>query len=151
MRKKKLEITDKKEIEAVIQEAQMCRLGLCKGGVPYVVPMNFGYKDDSFYFHTGIQGLKIDYLEENKKVCVQLDVGCEVERGPTPCKFNMKYKSVIAFGDAVLIQGIDEKKEALRIITGHYAHETTDIPEDRLENLAVIKITVSSITGKKRQ
>ena len=38
MRKKKLEVTDKKEIESIIQEAEVCRLGLCTGGTPYIVP-----------------------------------------------------------------------------------------------------------------
>ena len=113
--------------------------------------MNFGYKDDCFYFHTGAKGQKIDYLKANNKVCVQLDVGCEVERAPLACKFYMKYKSVIVFGEADFIEEVGEKKKALHIIMAHYSDETYDFPDELVEKVAVIKMSVDSMTGKKRQ
>ena len=33
------------------RSCQVCRLGLCDGGEPYVVPLCFGYDGEALYFH----------------------------------------------------------------------------------------------------
>ena len=45
MRRKDKEILDKKEIESIIKKAGVCRLGLSDNNIPYIVPLNFGYRD----------------------------------------------------------------------------------------------------------
>ena len=37
------EITDIIEIDAVLNDAQMCRIALLDGDKPYIAPMLFGY------------------------------------------------------------------------------------------------------------
>ncbi len=49
VRRKEKEIVDRTEMEAVINEARVCRMGMCDGRLPYIVPLCFGYADDTFY------------------------------------------------------------------------------------------------------
>ena len=42
MRKANREIRDRDAVLAIIEEALVCRIGLADGGMPYIVPMNFG-------------------------------------------------------------------------------------------------------------
>ena len=45
MRRKEKEITDKNQIEKILEESPVCRLAMVDGDKPYMVPMNFGYRD----------------------------------------------------------------------------------------------------------
>jgi len=149
MRNKKREVSDRGEIESFIREAKVCRLGLCQGDTPYVVPLNFGYKDGCFYFHGALEGRKIDMIKNNNKVCVEIDVGCKLIEAELPCKWSTHYKSAIAFGRAFLIEDFAEKKKALEIILGHYSPKAYEYPAELVDKVAVIKVQVESMTGKK--
>ena len=59
MRRKEKEITDKKEIEKVLQESNVCRLAMVDGDKPYMVPMNFGYRDACLFFTVQKRGEKL--------------------------------------------------------------------------------------------
>ncbi len=52
MRRKDREITDRAEIDAVLNEATVCRIGLADNGEPYVVPVCFGYDGTFLYLHS---------------------------------------------------------------------------------------------------
>lgn len=63
MRRKEKEITKKSEIEAVINKALVCRLGLSDNNIAYIVPLCFGYKGDTIYVHGALKGQKINCLK----------------------------------------------------------------------------------------
>ncbi|OQY42446.1 MAG: pyridoxamine 5'-phosphate oxidase, partial [Desulfobacteraceae bacterium 4572_87] len=42
---------ERKEIESTILAAKVCRLGFSDGNQPYIIPMSFGYRDNTLYFH----------------------------------------------------------------------------------------------------
>ena len=65
IRRKDKEITDSREIEAVIEKATVCRLGLVDRGEPYIVPVNFGYERNAIYFHSALEGRKVELIKRN--------------------------------------------------------------------------------------
>ena len=43
--------TDKEQIESIIRQSDVCFVGMADtDGTPYVLPMNFGYKDGVIYY-----------------------------------------------------------------------------------------------------
>ena len=68
MRRKDKEITDIKSIEKIIQKSKVCRLGLSLNDTPYIVPVCFGYRAKTLYFHSAQEGKKIDIIKKNKKL-----------------------------------------------------------------------------------
>ena len=66
-----------------------------------------------------------------------------------PCRWSAKYRSIIGFGTAFVIEDLHEKSTALNIITEHYGSNRVDFSEEELENVGIIKIQIDSITGKK--
>jgi uncharacterized protein len=44
MRRTDNAMTRQEEIEALIEEAMVCRIGLCNRDEPYVIPVCFGYE-----------------------------------------------------------------------------------------------------------
>ncbi len=71
MRKKEREITDIREIEQVIAGADICRIGFVDGDEPYIVPVSFGYEDNAIYFHSALEGRKVNLIKKNSKVCFE--------------------------------------------------------------------------------
>ncbi len=149
MRRSEKEITDIKDIEAVIQKAICCRIGLVDGDEPYVVPVNFGYKDKALYFHGASEGRKIDLIKKNNKLCFELEVNVEVTRAEEPCRWGMKYRSVIGVGKAHILEGDKAKTDGLRIITSHYTQGEFTFPKDSLDKATVIRVDIEKLTGKK--
>ena len=149
MRRKDLEMADRAEVEAIIAEAMVCRLAMCDGNQPYIVPLSFGYRDDALYFHCAMQGRKLDILATNNRVCFEMDVGLELKRGDSACNSGMKYGSVIGFGTATVIDDPSEKAAALDIIVEHYSVSPDEYPDALLKVTKVIKVEIESITGKK--
>ncbi len=149
MRRSDKEVADKKEIDSIIKSAPVCRLGLCEGDQPYVVPVCFGYEAGRIYIHSHPGGKKMEILRKNPKVCIEIDSGIEPVPAQYPCNWSMKYRSVIAFGTCRILSGEDEKKHALTIILEHYGVEKEEIPDFSPDGVDVISIDIETITAKK--
>ncbi|MFQ5891627.1 MAG: pyridoxamine 5'-phosphate oxidase family protein [Candidatus Methanofastidiosia archaeon] len=149
MRRKDKEIKDKNVIESIIKKATVCRIALSKNNIPYIVPVIFGYKDNCLYIHSATKGKKIDIIKKNNNICFELDVDKELIESQTPCKWSMKYYSVIGFGKAFFIDGFEEKRRALNIIMKHYSGNSHEFPENSIKDTAIIKVEIESMTGKK--
>jgi hypothetical protein len=61
----------------------------------------------------------------------------------------MKYRSVIGFGKAELVEDIESKRRALNIIMQNYLEGSFEYPEESIENTVIIKVEIESMTGKK--
>ena len=150
MRRKDKEITDKEEIESIIERATVCRIGLSEDNLPYVIPVNFGYKNNNIYFHSAPMGKKIDMLKKNNNVCFEIDIDHEILISDDKCNSSMKYRSVIGYGKAILVDDLNEKRVVLNIIMNHYTtKDSHDYNERILKKMAIIKIEIDSMTGKK--
>ena len=148
MRKKDKQISDVAGIENVLSRATVCRLGLCADNRPYIVPLCFGYEDNALYFHCAGQGEKLDILKKNNNVCFEVDIDHEVVKADKGCDWSMKYKSIIGFGEAVVIEDVELKRKALDIIMQQYSEKSFGYPEETVKNTTVIKVEIESMTGK---
>ena len=148
MRRKDKEITDKAEIESIIGRSMVCRLAMTDKGQPYIVPLCFGYKDNTLYFHSAGQGKKLDILKKNNLVCFEFDIDCEPIKEDKACDWGMKYKSVVGFGKASFIKDFESKCKALDVIMQQYSGESFVYPEAKVKNAVVIKVEIENMTGK---
>lgn len=148
MRRKEKEIVSDAAIEDVVRKSIVCRIALSDEDRPYVVPLCFGYRDNTLYFHSSPKGRKIEILSKNKNVCFEFDVDHEVVQDKEACKWSMKYRSVIGFGKASFVENMEEKKRALNAIMEHYSGMPFDYPESAIQNTMIIKVEIESMTGK---
>jgi len=148
MRRKEKEIKDTAEIEEILSKAFVCRLGLCDNGRPYVVPLCFGYEDNALYIHCAKEGKKLDIIRENNNVCFEVDIDCQVIKAEQACRFELRYKSVIGFGRALLIEDAELKRRGLDVIMRQFSEETFEYPQQDLEKTMVVKVEIQSMTGK---
>jgi len=151
MRRQEREIRDEAEIQEILEKGFVCRLGLYDGQYPYVVPLNYGYRNGCMYFHCAREGKKTDILKKDGRVCIEVDIDFRVVRGETPCRWTAKYRSVIGFGSARIIDDEIEKKAGLDVIMTHYGGSGGIYDEKSLQRTILIEVVLESITGKQSQ
>jgi uncharacterized protein len=148
MRRKEKEITEKLNIEAVIHESSICRVGMSDENIPYIVPLCFGYRDNTIYVHSSLEGRKISTLKKNQNVCFEFDINTELVESENACDWGMKYQSVIGFGKASFIENPELKRHALNIIMKQYSKKSFHFPDKTIDKMSVIKIDITAMTGK---
>jgi len=119
-------------------------------GEPYGVPLSYCVIENSIYFHSAVDGEKIEHIEKNNKVsfCV---VG---ETNVLPSKFSTEYESVIIFGEVDEVHDV-AKQKALEELVHKYSPEFAEkglayIKESSIET-RVFKISIKHLSGKTRK
>lgn len=149
MRRKEKEITDPAEIEQIITQARVCRVGLADGNKPYVVPVCFGYDKKAFYFHCAPEGYKLELIKKNNRVCVEIETDIEIIYAEKPCGWSTKYRSVIGVGRAYILEDEMDKIYGLTVIMRQFGEKSPEMEFERAERVAVVRIDIEHITGKK--
>lgn len=150
MRRKDRQINDSQLIEEIIETALICRIGMIAGDRPYIVPMNFAYHDQCLYLHSAREGRKIEILKKNNQICFEIEQQTELVISDDPCKWSMRYLSVIGFGRAFLMDDLLAKKAGLDIIMKKYSSlQSFEYPDNALNKILIIKVEIDEMTGKK--
>lgn len=151
MRRKQNEIINKQEMIDLIDECDVVRIGMSVDNVPYIVPLNFGYEDDTFYFHCAKEGRKIDMIKANPNVCFELDTHYGIiDTGDLACKWSIDYASIMGAGIMTFIEDTEEKRTALNILMKKYSgRDNFDYAPKMLEAVGVMKLEVTEMTGKR--
>lgn len=150
MRRSQCEIKDKEEIVNIINKCDVVRIGMTVDNIPYIVPLNFGYKDDVFYFHGAKEGRKIDMINSNPNVCFELDTDHKlIGDSERACNWTMKFSSIIGHGLMTIIEDTDEKIKALNILMQQYGgKDSYEYGEKMLERIGIMKLEVKSMACK---
>lgn len=149
MRKAEREIKDQGELEDVFRRAEVCRLAMVDDGEPYIVPLNFGYRDGRLYFHCAREGRKLDILSKNPKVCFELEADVRLVKGERACQWSTSYESIIGWGTATIVLDEKEVREGLEVLMSHYIEGPYDFDPRSLSLTALIKVNVEKMTGKR--
>lgn len=148
MRRKEQEITDRSEIEAIIKEARFCHVAMCTENIPYLVPLCFGYENNTLYFHSAREGKKIDMMKQNPTVSFAIHVSNTFIKSDQACKWGLSYKSVTGTGQVSFLEEETERTRALDSIMRQYSDEEWTYQESSLKKTAVYKIDIEEMTGK---
>ena len=139
--------------EEAITLLEQCEYGILatadKDGAPYAVPLSYVYQDGRIYFHCAIQGHKLDNMAANSRVsfCVVTDT-----KPVYVTDFTTYYKSVVVFGQARLVEEVEEKTAALRGLCMKYLPDSADKIESNIEKYnkrtLVYAVEAEVISGK---
>jgi uncharacterized protein len=149
MHRKEKEISDNKVIEEILSKSEVCRIAMIDNDKPYIVPLNYGYIDNSIYMHSAPMGKKIDILKQNNKVCFEIEYSSEIVKEELACEWSTRYRSLIGYGTIEIITDFEHKKFGLDIIMTHYGKNENNVYKDKLVDFIVIlKLSIEKITGK---
>ncbi|MCL2139305.1 MAG: pyridoxamine 5'-phosphate oxidase family protein [Treponema sp.] len=152
MRRKDREIQSIDEKIKIIDKCKHCRLGLSENDIPYIIPLNYGYSYENnilnLFFHSAKDGKKIEIIKNNSKSCFEIDCDTKLIEGENACKFSYEFRSIIGFGEIIILKTNKEKNEGLSNIMKHQTGKNFMFNKEQLDNVLVFKMVVSSFTGK---
>ncbi len=152
MRRANKEIRDKTVIEGLLRSCPVGRLGtIGKDGHPMVKPLNFSYHSGKIYFHSALEGEKIEDIKRDPRVCFEIDQPIAyLKAKKQPCEADYLYRSVIVKGRAAPVLDQEERAAAFRSLLEKYQPE--GVPggylKEKIAITAIVGIEVEEMTGK---
>jgi uncharacterized protein len=144
-------ITDRAEQEEIIRQCPFCHMAMVEAaGKPYVIPMNFGYRDGTIYLHGSQHGKKIDILRQNPDVCINFttDTLLRYQSEQVACSWSMKYRSVLCYGTVEFVTDPKEKVRCLDIIMSQYIQREFKYNPPSVREVNVFKVRISRFEGR---
>lgn len=119
-------------------------------GMPYVIPMNFGYQNDLIYIHGAQEGKKSDILKVNPNVCIHFSIDHELRYRDeeVACSWSMKYRSVLCYGKVKFITETEEKIAALDLIMARFTENKFHYNPPSLREVNVMQVAVERYDGR---
>jgi uncharacterized protein len=93
------------EIEQLLHQQMVGRIGCHANGLTYVVPVSYAYDGNNVYCHT-FEGMKIDMMRKNPDVCFEVD----------NTKNLANWQSVIAWGSFEEVANGPDRSEAIKVL-----------------------------------
>lgn len=146
------ELTDKADLDRILKNGQFSVISMCRENEPYIVTLSYGYdsENETLYFHCAKDGLKLDFLKSNKKVCATVIE----DGGYISGECGHEYKSVVFWGNMHLVQDLDEKKHGMSILLHHLEDKDSIIKdkilksEDYYSKMQILRLEIEQIHGK---
>ena len=155
MTRRELEVTDFTEITRILDESKVVHIAMVDEGEPYMVTMNYGYTIEDgklvLYVHGATKGRKLEVMQANPNVFVEMECDMEAFDGNLPCQYGMAYASIMGKGKAIVLNSSKDKEEALSILMKTQTGKDFTFNEKLVSIVSVIKIEVEEYTAKKRE
>ncbi|HBK33201.1 MAG TPA: MFS transporter [Porphyromonadaceae bacterium] len=144
-------IEEQERVERIIRQCALCYVGLVdKNRRPYVLPMNFGYKDEIIYLHSGPEGKAAALMAEGPEVCLTFCTDSKLiwQHQEVACSYRMRAESVLVYGHVVPEEDFDEKVKALDIIMQQYSGKTFTYSGPAVKNVKIWKVALEEVSAK---
>ena len=148
MRRKRQQLTQEESI-VILQKATAGTLALLgDDDYPYAVPISYVYNEGKLYFHSALNGHKVDAIRKYDKASF-----CVIEQDDVqPEKYTTFFRSVIAFGRIHIVEDEKEKLEIVRLLGNRYNPNQDDALQKEIESglsrLLAIRFDIEHLTGK---
>lgn len=147
MRRNDRALTQEGAIDLLIKGEYGVLSTIGENGYAYGVPLSYVYNEGKIYLHAATEGLKLDNIALNNKVCFTVIGDTKV----LPEKFSTNYESTIVFGKATVVEG-EEKIEGLKLLIEKYSLEFLESGMEYINRAQmatkVVKVEIDEITGK---
>ncbi len=115
---------------------------------PYAVPISFVYSEDKIYFHSALNGHKVDAIRNHDKASFCVIGNDDV----VPEKYTTFFRSVIAFGRIHIVEDEVERTAAACLLGNKYnPGDDLSLQEELkkgLSHMLVIRLDIEHLTGK---
>ena len=139
----------REECECILNRCTSGVLALAgDSGYPYAVPLSYVYADGAIIFHSAVEGHKVDAIKRDNRCSF-----CVIEQDEIkPAEFTTYFRSVIAFGRIRILETVDEKVQALRLLGRRYSpgdepglqHEI----DKSLDHVLLLRLNIDHLSGK---
>jgi uncharacterized protein len=145
---------DRERIYAILDEAFVCHLGFVVDGQPYVMPTNYVRDGERLLLHGSTAGRLMRALASGAPLCITVTLLDGIVFAPTATGHSVNYRSVVVIGKAEPIEGIENKRAAMRAFVNHVIsgrwEEVSPPSEQELKGTAVLSVPLTEASAKVR-
>ncbi|HLT91792.1 MAG TPA: pyridoxamine 5'-phosphate oxidase family protein [Woeseiaceae bacterium] len=143
---------DRATVAGILAAGQVAAVGFVQDGAPVVVPMMYGVDGDTLYLHGARKARVIRLLEQTGRACVNVTLVDALVLARSAFNSSMNYRSVTLFGAPRLVESLEEKRAALRVISEHVMpgrwDELREPHERELKMTGVIALPIETASAK---
>lgn len=148
MRKAKLEVKEQERLLELLKRGKTAHIAIHDTPYPYIVTLNYGYKDNALYFHCAREGRKIDLLRKNNKVSFQIVVDEKIEHEDSACSWTTRFASLNGTAIAHIREADTEISSDLTKLMAHYGVDEDTFPDNMIRRVYTLKLDIVSLRGK---
>ena len=146
-------VYDRAEIYKILDEAFVCHVGFSNEAQPYVIPTMFARVADFLYFHGSAASRMLRHAA-TLPVCITVTLADGIIVARSIFNHSMNYRSVVAIGNASLIDDPAEKLRALeafteKILPGRW-QDARQPNEQELKATSILKLPLTEVSAKIR-
>jgi uncharacterized protein len=146
---------DRATIDAILDEGLVAHLGFAVDGQPYVIPTLHARSGDTVYVHGSAASRMVRTLASGTPACLTVTLLDGLVLARSAFHHSMNYRSVVVLGQARLVEGDAERREALRVFTERLVpgrwDEVRPPSRQELKGTQVLAMTLDEASAKLRR
>ena len=147
-------VYDQATVHGILDEAFLCYVGFVQDGHPFVIPTLYARSGETIYMHGSGASRMLKTLAEGVDVCLTVTLVDGFVLARSAFHHSMNYRSVTVFGRARMVSDLEEKLQALRIITDHIVPNRWDevrAPNElEMRQTVVLALALEEVSAKVR-
>jgi uncharacterized protein len=145
---------DRETIYRILDEGFVCHVGFETAGQPFVIPTLYARVGNAIYFHGSAASRMLRGAAGGVPVCITVTLTDGLVLARSVFNHSMNYRSVVALGNATLVDTHAEKLEALhafteKILPGRW-EDARQPNEKELKATSILKLPLTEISAKVR-
>jgi nitroimidazol reductase NimA-like FMN-containing flavoprotein (pyridoxamine 5'-phosphate oxidase superfamily) len=146
---------ERETINAIVDEALICHVGITVDGQPYVLPTTHARIDDRLYIHGSVASRLLKSMKEGIAVCVTVTLIDGLVLARSAFHHSMNYRSAVILGVAREVTDEVEKRAAFDAFVNHVVPgRTADVraaDAQELKATSVLCLTITEASAKVRR
>ena len=147
-------VYDRETIYKILDEAFVCHVGFAQEAQPFVIPTMFARIAGAIYFHGSAASRMLRGSSGGLPVCITVTLTDGLVLARSIFNHSMNYRSVVALGNATLIDDPAEKIAALqafteKLIPGRW-NDARQPNEKELKATSILKLPLTEVSAKVR-
>lgn len=147
-------VYDRDAIYKILDEGFVCHVGFALEGQPFVIPTMYARVGDWLYFHGSAASRMLGGASSGQPVCITVTLLDGLVLARSVFNHSMNYRSVVALGQAALVDDPAEKLAALeaftqKLIPGRWSDARQPNGKE-LKATSVLKLPLNEVSAKVR-
>ena len=147
-------VYDREAVYTILDEGLVCHVGFSVDGQPFVIPTLYARIGDAIYFHGSAASRMLRGVSEGVNICLTVTLTDGIVLARSVFNHSMNYRSVVALGNATLVDAPQEKLEALRAFTEKILPHRWDdarLPSEKeLKATSILRLPLTEVSAKVR-
>jgi len=147
-------VYEREVIYRILDEGFVCHVGFTSDGQTYIIPTMYARVGDAIYFHGSAASRMLRGVASGWNVCVTVTLADGLVLARSVFNHSMNYRSVVALGNATIVDQPGEKLEALRAFTEKILPGRWNVArqpnEKELKATSILRLLLNEVSAKVR-